>query len=115
MAHPECHEGILRHARHVASTSGLITYVKRSPAKEFIVATEAGILHKMQEEAPDKVLLAAPPDDESCSCNICPHMKRNTLEKLYLCLRDLSPRIEVPEPVRIRALAPIQRMLEMSV
>jgi quinolinate synthase len=114
VAHPECEEAILRHADHIASTSGLITYVKNSPAREFIVATEAGILHKMQHEAPDKLLIAAPPEDESCSCNVCPHMRRNTLEKLYLALRDLQPRIEVPEATRLRALKPIQRMLDMS-
>jgi quinolinate synthase len=68
----------------------------------------------MQREAPGKTLIAAPPEDESCSCNVCPHMRRNTLEKLYLCMRDLQPRIDVPEATRKRALAPIQRMLEMS-
>jgi len=114
IAHPECHEGILRHAAHVASTSGLIDYAKKSPKQKFIVATEAGILHKMQQEAPGKTLIAAPPEDESCACNLCPHMRRNTLEKLYLCMRDLQPQIEVPEATRVRALAPIQRMLEMS-
>ena len=114
IAHPECDESILRHASHVASTSGLIKYAKESPKQTFIVATEAGILHKMQKEAPGKTLIAAPPEDESCSCNECPFMKRNTLEKLYLCLRDLQPRVDVPEAVRVRALRPIQRMLEMS-
>ncbi|MCW5805096.1 MAG: quinolinate synthase NadA [Deltaproteobacteria bacterium] len=114
IAHPECHEGILRHAVHVASTSGLIDYAVKSPKTAFIVATEAGILHRMQQAAPGKTLIAAPPEDESCSCNVCPHMKRNTLEKLYLCLRDLEPRVDVPEAVRVRALAPIQRMLAMS-
>jgi quinolinate synthase len=114
IAHPECHEGILRHAQHVASTSGLIDYVKRSPAPRFIIATEAGILHKMQKEAPGKELIAAPPEDESCSCNLCPFMRKNTLAKLYLCLRDLAPRVEVPEEVRVKALRPIQRMLELS-
>jgi quinolinate synthase len=115
IAHPECHEGILRHAKHIASTSGLINYAKSSPARAFIVATEAGILHKMQQEAPDKVLIPAPPEDESCSCNECPFMRRNTLEKLYLCLRDLAPQIDVPEATRIQALKPIQRMLDLSV
>jgi quinolinate synthase len=114
IAHPECPGAILRHARHVASTSGLIDYVKKSPAQKFIIATEAGILHKMQKEAPGKELIPAPPEDESCSCNECPFMRLNTLEKLYLCLRDLRPRVEVSEPVRVRALQPIQRMLEMS-
>src|SRR5690349_953899 len=115
IAHPECHEGILRHANHIASTSGLIDYAKKSPKTKFIVATEEGILHKMQQAAPGKTLIAAPPEDETCSCNKCPHMRRNTLEKLYLCLRDLQPQVDVPEPVRVRALQPIQRMLDMSV
>ena len=114
IAHPECEESILRHASHVASTSGLIAYAVKSPARKFIVATEAGILHKMQKEAPDKVLIPAPPEDESCACNMCPHMRLNTLEKLYLCLRDLAPEVDVAEPIRARALRPIQRMLEMS-
>ena len=115
IAHPECHEGILRHAKHIASTSGLIEYARKTNKQEFIVATEAGILHKMQQAAPGKTLIPAPPEDESCSCNLCPHMRRNTLEKLYLCLRDLAPQVDVPEAVRVRALAPIERMLEMSV
>jgi quinolinate synthase len=114
IAHPECHDGILRHAKHIASTSGLIDYVKKSPAPKFIIATESGILHKMQKEAPGKELIPAPPEDESCSCNECPFMRKNTLEKLYLCLRDLQPRVEVSDAVRVRALQPIQRMLEMS-
>jgi quinolinate synthase len=115
IAHPECEESILRHAVHVASTSGLIEYVKNSEAPAFIVATEAGILHKMAKEAPDKTLIPAPPEDESCACNMCPFMRLNTLEKLYLCLRDLQPQIDLPEPLRLRALQPIERMLEMSV
>jgi len=114
IAHPECHDGILRHAAFVASTSGLIDRAVKSDKQSFIVATEAGILHKMQQAAPGKTLIPAPPDDESCSCNVCPHMKRNSLEKLYLCLRDLAPQVDVPEPIRVRALKPIQRMLEMS-
>jgi quinolinate synthase len=115
IAHPECHDGILRHAKHIASTSGLIEYARKSDNQAFIVATEAGILHKMQQAAPGKTLIPAPPEDESCSCNLCPYMRRNTLEKLYLALRDLKPQIDVPEAVRTRALRPIQRMLEMSV
>jgi len=114
IAHPECHEGILRHANHVASTSGLIEYAKKSPKKAFIVATEAGILHKMQQAAPDKTLIAAPPEDESCACNLCPYMRLNTLAKLYLCMRDLKPQVDVPEAIRVRALKPIERMLDMS-
>jgi quinolinate synthase len=115
IAHPECTEAILRHAHHVASTSGLIKYAKDSPKQTFIVATEAGILHKMQAAAPGKHLIAAPPEDESCSCNLCPYMRKNTLEKLYFCLRDLQPQVDVPEAIRVKALVPIKRMLEMSV
>jgi quinolinate synthase len=114
IAHPECEESILRHAVHIASTSGLIDFVVKKGGGKFIVATEAGILHKMQQEAPGATLIPAPPEDESCACNMCPFMRRNTLEKLYLCLRDLQPRVDVPEEVRVRALVPIERMLEMS-
>jgi len=114
IAHPECTDGILRHATFVASTSGLIERARTSSKQTFIVATEAGILHKMQQAAPGKTLIAAPPEDESCSCNVCPFMKKNTLEKLFVCLRDLAPRVEVAEATRVRALRPIQRMLEMS-
>ena len=84
-----------------------------SDAKEFIVVTEAGILHQMEKSAPGKTLIAAPPDN-SCACNECPHMKKNTLEKLYLCLRDLQPEITMPEETRIAALKPLQRMFEMT-
>jgi quinolinate synthase len=115
IAHPECTEGILRHAAYIASTSGLIERARTSPKQMFIVATEAGILHKMAAAAPGKTLIAAPPEDESCSCNVCPFMKKNTLEKLYLCLRDLAPQVDVPEAIRAKALRPIRRMLEMSV
>ncbi|HUH04480.1 MAG TPA: quinolinate synthase, partial [Kofleriaceae bacterium] len=114
VAHPECEETILRHADHIASTTGLIEYVKTCDATEVIVATEAGILHKMQQEAPTKTLIPAPPEDDTCSCSMCPFMRLNTLEKLYLCLRDLAPQVDVPEPLRSRALKPIERMLEMS-
>ena len=114
LARAECTEAILRHANHIASTSGLIEYAKKSPKQKFIVATEEGIMHKMQQAAPGKTLIPAPPEDESCSCNKCPFMRKNTLEKLYLCLRDLQPQVDVPEAVRVKALKPIQRMLEMS-
>src|SRR5262249_14170946 len=114
IAHPECHDGILRHAAFIASTSGLIDHAKASPKRAFIVATEAGILHKMQQAAPGKLPIAAPPQDESCSCNECPYMKKNTRAKLYRGLRDLAPQVDVAEPIRVRALRPIQRMLDMS-
>jgi quinolinate synthase len=114
IAHPECEEAVLRHADFIASTSGLIDHVARSDARTFIIATEAGILHKMRQVAPDKELIPAPPEDDSCSCNMCPFMRLNTLEKLYLCLRDLAPEVDVPEDVRVRALRPIERMLQLS-
>jgi quinolinate synthase len=114
IAHPECHDGILRHASFIASTSGLIEHARTSGKQAFIVATEAGILHKMAAAAPGKQLIPAPPEDESCSCNVCPFMKKNTLEKLYLSLRDLEPQVDVPEAVRVKALRPIERMLQMS-
>ena len=113
IAHPECEERILRYAAVVASTSGLLKHVATSPKNAFIVATEEGILHQMRRAAPGKTLIPAPPDAD-CACNICPHMKRNTLEKLYLCLRDLKPAIEVPEDVRVKAKRSIDRMLEMT-
>jgi quinolinate synthase len=113
IAHPECEERILRHAAVVASTSGLLKHVATSPKAAFIVATEEGILHQMRRAAPGKTLIPAPPDAD-CACNICPHMKRNTLEKLYLCLRDLAPVLEVPEEVRVKAKRSIDRMLEMT-
>ena len=115
IAHPECTEAILRHATFIASTSGLIERARTSNKQSFIVATEAGILHKMQQAAPGKTLIAAPPEDESCACNMCPFMRKNTLWKLYTSLRDLAPRVDVPEAIRVKALRPIQRMLEMSV
>lgn len=110
IAHPECEPHILRHAEHIGSTSSLLGYVKDSDKREFIVLTEAGILHQMQKSAPDKTLIAGPPEG-NCACNECPHMRRNTLEKLYLALRDLKPAIEVPEHVRVAALKPLARML----
>jgi quinolinate synthase len=110
IAHPECEPHILRHADHIGSTSSLLRYAVDSPASTFIVLTESGILHQMQKEAPQKTFIPAPPEG-NCACNDCPHMKRNTLEKLYLALRDLRPVVDVPEPVRVAALRPITRML----
>jgi quinolinate synthase len=114
IAHPECEEPVLRHAHFIGSTTALLKHAVSSPKKTFIVATEEGILHSMRRDAPDKTFIPAPPEDESCSCNQCPHMRRNTLEKLYLCLRDLKPRLEMDEELRLRAKRPIDRMLEMS-
>lgn len=113
IAHPECEPPVLRHADFVGSTSKLLQYVRENPAKEFIVVTEVGILHQMEKLAPGKKLIPAPPDN-SCACNECPHMKKNTLEKLYLCLRDLTPEITMTEELRLAALKPLQRMFEMT-
>mgnify|MGYP001236756267 CR=1 FL=1 len=110
IAHPECEPQILRHADHVGSTSSLLRYVQDTEHEAFIVLTEAGILHQMAKSAPGKTLIPGPPE-ENCACNECPHMKLNTLEKLYLALRDLSPQIDVPEETRLEALKPLERML----
>jgi quinolinate synthase len=113
IAHPECEEPILARANFIGSTSKLLNRVQTSPAKKFIVATEAGILHQMQKVAPDKILIPAPPD-ENCACNECPHMKLNTMEKLYLCMKNRSPEITLSSELMEKALLPIQRMLAMS-
>jgi quinolinate synthase len=113
LAHPECTEAVLRHADYVGSTTGILNYAKRSPASEFIVATESGILHQMEKACPEKTFIPAP-GEGGCSCSECPHMKLNTMEKLYLCMRDRKPEITLDEELRKRALRPIQRMLEMS-
>ncbi len=113
IAHPECEPHILRHADHIGSTSSLLRFVKESAHESFIVLTEAGILHQMAKDAPDKHLIPGPPE-ANCACNECPHMKLNTLEKLYLALRDLSPSIEVAEDVRVAAMRPLKRMLNKS-
>jgi quinolinate synthase len=113
LAHPECPEAVLRRADYVGSTTGILNYAKESPAAEFIVATESGILHQMEKACPDKLFISAP-GEGGCSCSECPHMKLNTMEKLYLCMRDRTPEILLDEELRVRALRPIQRMLEMS-
>jgi quinolinate synthase len=93
----------------------MIEFVKTDPSKKFIVATEAGILHKMQQEVPDKILIPAPAkDDNTCACSECGYMKMNTLQKLYNCLLTESPEINVPENIMKKALIPIERMLELS-
>ena len=113
IAHPECEASILRHADLIGSTSALLARVTQSPREKFIVATEEGILHQMKRAAPHKTFLSAP-GQEGCACNVCPHMKRNTLENLYLCLRDLRPVVDVPEAVRVPARRAIDRMFELT-
>jgi quinolinate synthase len=113
IAHPECEEPILRLADYIGSTTGLLKYTQTSDAKEFIVVTETGILHQMMKASPDKTFIPAPPDN-GCACNDCPHMKRNTLEKLYLCMKYELPDINMDEELRLAAKKPIDRMLEIS-
>ncbi len=113
IAHPECEDPILRRAHFIGSTTALLKYAVNAPAQKLIVATEVGILHQMAKAAPQKELIPLPPDS-NCACNECPHMKRNTLEKVYLALRDLAPRIEMPAELRERARIPIDRMLALS-
>lgn len=113
LAHPECEDVILKMADYIGSTTGILKYATNSSQKEFIVATEPGIIHQMQKENPDKVFIPAPPNNQ-CACNDCPHMKRNTLEKLYLCLKNEMPEITVPEHIIVKAVKPIERMLEIS-
>jgi quinolinate synthase len=114
LAHPECDESVLAQADFVGSTTGIIKRAVESKADTLIIATEDGVFHQIRARAPGKTLLQAPGMDESCACNRCPFMRLNTLEKLYLCLRDLQPEVTVPEHIRLRALAPIQKMLELS-
>jgi quinolinate synthase len=113
IAHPECEEPVLELADFIGSTSGLLKYSKENPATEFIVATESGIIHQMQLQAPLKTFIPAPPDN-SCACNDCPFMKLNTLEKLYLCMEYEEPEIIMDENLRIASKKPIERMLEIS-
>jgi quinolinate synthase len=113
LAHPECPESVLRHADYVGSTTGILNFATQNPASEFIVATESGILHQMEKACPEKTFISAP-GEGGCSCSECPHMKLNTMEKLYLAMRDRKPEITLDEELRQRALKPILRMLEMS-
>jgi quinolinate synthase len=113
IAHPECEEAVLAMADYIGSTTGLLKYTIENPAQEFIVATESGIIHQMEKANPDKVFIPAPPNNQ-CACNDCPHMKRNTLEKLYLCLKNEMPEIALPVDVIKKAQKPIERMLEIS-
>ena len=113
-AHPECPGHIVELADFVGSTSGILAFALKSDADTIIVATEPHIIHQMQKAAPHKTFIGAPGADGNCNCNACPFMALNTLEKLYLALRDLAPRIELDEAVRLAALKPLQRMLDMA-
>jgi quinolinate synthase len=113
LAHPECEGNILEIADYIGSTTGILNYATKSSAKEFIVATESGIIHQMQKSNPDKVFIPAPPTN-SCACNDCPHMKLNTLEKLYNCLKYEQPEIILDSGIIEKAKKPIIKMLELS-
>lgn len=113
LAHPECEEIVLRHADFIGSTTAILNYAIANESSEFIVATEAGILHQMQKKAPEKIFIPAPPE-ANCACNECPFMKKNTLEKVYLALRDLKPELHMDPALLSRARLPIDRMLALS-
>jgi quinolinate synthase len=114
IAHPECEANVLRHADFIGSTTGLLKYVQQSDLQEFIVVTESGVIHQMQKATPFKKFIPAPPNS-NCACNECPYMRLNTLEKVYLTMKNRSPEIVLNEKIRQAALKPMQRMLEMSV
>jgi quinolinate synthase len=113
VAHPECTESVLRLADHIGSTTSILNFVTKSQHRQFIIVTEPGIIHQMEKRCPDKVFIPAPPDS-SCACNECPYMRLNTLEKLYLCMRDRRPEITLDPEICRRALIPLERMLEIS-
>lgn len=113
VAHPECEAPVLKAANYIGSTTALLNYAVKSPAKKFIVVTEAGIIHQMMKAAPEKIFIPSPPN-ANCACNECPYMRRNTLEKVASALENLTPEVDVPADLRERALLPIRRMLDLS-
>ncbi|MBK6642821.1 MAG: quinolinate synthase NadA [Bacteroidetes bacterium] len=113
IAHPECEDPVLKQADFIGSTTALLNYTSHNPADEFIVVTESGIIHQMQLANPHKTFIPAPPEN-NCACNDCPHMKLNTLEKLYLCMKYEVPEVLIPEELAADALRPLKRMLEIS-
>src|SRR5258706_4142879 len=113
IAHPECEDPVLRIADYIGSTTGLLKYTQTDSSQEYIVATETGILHQMMKANPFKTFIPAPPDN-NCACNDCPHMKRNTLEKIYLCMEYEMPEITMHEELRLAGKKPIDRMLQIS-
>ena len=113
-AHPECPPAIIDHADYVGSTSGILNFAKTFPGDTLIVATEPHIIHQMEKALPNKVFIGAPGADGNCNCNICPYMALNTMEKLYIALRDLEPRIEIEEGLRLAAKKSLDKMLEMA-
>ncbi|PZR14021.1 MAG: quinolinate synthase [Archangium gephyra] len=113
VAHPECEAAVLRHADFIGSTKHLLEFTQRDPGTKFIVVTEVGIIHQMEKASPGKTFIPAPPDN-GCACNECPHMRLNTMEKLYRCMRDQKPRLELPPGLGEAALKPLKLMLEWS-
>jgi quinolinate synthase len=113
LAHPECEEAVLSVADFIGSTTQILKYTETDPSEQYIVATETGILHQMQQNSPHKSFIPAPPNN-SCACNDCPHMKLNTLEKLYLCMEHETPEILMEESLRLAAKKPMDRMMEIS-
>ena len=113
-AHPECPDSILALADHIGSTRSILDFAITAEGRDFIIATEPGIIHQMEKRAPHRRFIPAPGAEGECACNICPFMALNTLEKLYLCMVNMATRVEIAEPLRAQALKPLQRMLEMS-
>jgi quinolinate synthase len=111
--HPECEAPVLKLAHYIGSTKQLLEYTQKDAAAEFIVVTEAGIIHQMEKASPGKTFIPAPPDN-GCACNECPHMRLNTMEKLYRCMRDKAPRLELPPGLGEAALKPLKLMLDWS-
>ncbi len=114
IAHPECEDHLLDKAYFIGSTSALLKFVQTDPSSEYIVATEPGIIYQMEKAVPGKKFIPAPGEEESCNCNNCPYMKLNTMEKLYNCMVNKTPEIIMPEVIRVKALRPLEKMLEMS-
>ena len=114
LAHPECKNTLLKLADFIGSTSALLKYAKKSTNNQFIVATESGILHQMQKACPDKTFIPAPPNDSTCACNECNYMRLNTIEKLYLCLKNEDPEVLVDQEIANKAVKPIHKMLDIS-
>ena len=113
LAHPECDDNILKHADHIGSTTSIINFAKNNSAEQFIIATEPGVIHQMQKQNPSKQFIPLP-NNEGCACNECPHMRLNTLEKMYQALDSLNPEITLSEELRLKALKPLERMMELS-
>ena len=114
LSHPECPPAVLEQSDFIGSTKKIIDRAIASPAKTLVIGTEDGVFHQIHKAVPEKELIQIPGMDESCACNRCPFMRLNTLEKLYVALRDLAPEVTVPEEIRVRAVRPLQRMLELS-